>query len=114
MDVSLESFGTASSELDSSQMSIDDDVQETVPMSTFRAVEIECAAWKSRAQELESVLRKLEPLARLFGREPTGGTPTPTVEMSKLLLTELAQGREASVIVESFERLAAELSLIHI
>ena len=112
MDVSLESFGTASSDLDSSQMSVDEIAEETVSMATFRAVESECAAWKARAQELESVLRKLEPLARLFGREKSGGSPTPTPEMSKLLLTELAQGREATVIVESFERLAAEFPIL--
>ena len=52
----------------------------------------ECAQWKSRALELEETFKKLEPLARLFGRLQTRGSPTPTTEMCKLLYTELAQG----------------------
>ena len=90
----------------------DDDTPETVPISAYNEIKAECAHWKAKTQELENVLKRLEHLARLFGRDPTGGTPTPTVEMSKLLMTELAQGREASIIVASFERLAAEFPVL--
>ena len=87
-------------DLDCSDMSIDldqsvmeeDPQPETVLIRKLRDAEAEIAKWKARAERFEQTLRQLEPLARLYGRVQTRGSPTPTVEMSKLLFSELAEG----------------------
>ena len=83
---------------DTSTMEVEND-RETVSIKEHLEVKAECAKWKARAEDLEQTLKNveqtlknLEPVARLFGREKTRGTPTPTVEMSKLIYTELALG----------------------
>ena len=100
MDVSIVGCKRRKVDLDSSDMSIDledstmeeDSQPDTVPLEKFRELETERDMWKARAKDFEMTLRNLEPLARLYGRDKTRGSPTPTVEMSKLLFTELAEG----------------------